>query len=262
MQTLGLALSNRGDTGEPLPVVFQSFENAKIRFKRSQLSVIAAAPGCGKTALTIWHTLRLIDGDKGVPILYMCADTDMMTVAATALAGILGIRMEEAEQRIGQEDPEAISLLEEWSDHIWFCFLRGPSLEDIGIELKAYAHVHGEWPHMIVIDTLRSISEGGDDLQRYSTIMPALADMANNVNAHVSVLHHVTGAWENGDKPIPRTGIEYKVTKEASLVLTLFRPDDDFLGVRVVKNRNGPAWTDASYGVDLPWNPERGWFDE
>lgn len=261
MQSLGLALRKRGDTGEPLPSPFDEFHSVKISFRRSQLSLIAAAPGGGKTALTIWQILRMVyPDDTGVPTLYMCADTDMMTVAATALAGILGIRMEEAELLIGQEDPEALGVLEEWASHIWFCFQRGPTLEDIGTELEAYAHVYGEYPHLIIVDTLRSVAEKGEDLQRYSVIMPALAELAGSISAHVLALHHVTGKYENGNQPIPRDGIEFKVTKEASMVLTLFRPEDAFLGIRVVKNRNGPAWADGSYGVDIPWNPDRGWF--
>lgn len=263
MQSLGLALASKGDRGEPLPVIFKSFASKKILFKRSQLSVIAAAPGGGKTALTIWQLMRMVDEqDVGIPTLYMCADTDMMTVAATALAGIMEIRMEEAEVLIGQEDPETMALLEEWSSHIWFCFLRGPTLEDIQIELQAYAHVHGEHPHMVIIDTLRSVAERGEDLHRYSVIMPALADVANNINAHVLALHHVTGAYENGDKQIPRTGIEYKITKEASMVLTLWRPDQETMFVSVVKSRSGPHFTDGSYGVELSWDPSRGWFGD
>lgn len=262
MQSLGLALRKRGDAGEPLPSPFRAFDSVKISFRRSQLSLIAAAPGGGKTALTIWMILRMMYKEAGVPTLYMSADTDMMTVASTALAGIMEVRMEEAELLIGQEDPEAAGLLEEWTSHIWFCFQRGPTLEDIGTELEAYAHVHGEYPHLVIIDTLRSVAESGEDLHRYSVIMPALSELAGKIQAHVLALHHVTGRWENGNQPIPRDGIEFKVTKEASTVLTLFRSEPGFLGVRVVKSRNGPAWTDGSYGVEIPWNPDRGYFGQ
>lgn len=261
MQSLGLALKSRGTTGEPLPNALESFDNTRIFFKRSQMSVIAAAPGGGKTALTIWMILRMMYEERGVPTLYICADTDMMTVASTALAGIMEIKLEEAELRIGQEDPEALELLEEWASHIWFCFRRGPTLDDIGVEMQAYAHVYGEYPHMIVIDTLKSIAEKGEELSKYGYIMPALSELAGQANAHVLVLHHVTGRYENGNEPIPRDGIKFKVSEEASTVLTLFRPDEGTLGVRVVKNRNGPAFTDASYGVDLYWEPSRGWFE-
>ena len=263
MQSLGLALRKRGDQGEPLPSPFDSFRSVRISFKRSQMTVIAAAPGGGKTALTIWMILRMLyDDEVGVPTLYMCADTDMLTVATTALAGIMEIPMDEAEKLIGQEDPEAMSLLEEFSSHIWFCFQRGPNLEDIGLELEAFAMVHGEYPHLVIIDTLRSIAEPGEDIHRYAKIMPALAEMAGHIQAHVLALHHVTGKYTNGNIPIPRDGVEYKLDKEAANVLTLYRPDPEFLAVRVVKNRSGPFMSDGTYGVDLPWDPSRGWFGD
>ena len=54
------------------------------------------------------------------------------------------------------------------------------------------------------------------------------------------VLHHATGEYENGDKPIPLGGIEYKAGKLPDLCLTLTREETE-MRVAPVKNRGGYA---------------------
>lgn len=257
-----MVLSNRKAEGQPLPNPLKVFEDHKITYSRSQLSIVAAAPGAGKTSLAIWQILRMMYEDQGVPTLYMSADTDMMTIASSALAGVMDITTDEAKALITADDPKAMKTLEDWSSHIWFCFRRGPTLQDIGIEVEAYAHVHGEYPHLIVIDTLKAIAEKGEENHRYAIILPALSELAGDVQAHVMVLHHCIGSYQNGDTPIPLDGLKFKTSEEASMILSLFRPEPGMLGVRILKNRNGMAYPDGTYGTDIAWESSRGWFAE
>lgn len=223
---------------------------------------MVAAPGGGKSALAVYMLLRMAYEHSGVPALYYCADSDMLTVAATAMAPILDVPIEQAEYLIASGDRRTLSLLEQATKHIWFCFKRGPGLDDIETEMHAYAHVHGEYPHILVVDNLKNISEHGEEVTRYNMIMPALQEMSGVCNAHVMVLHHVTGAYSNGDKPIPRDGIKYKVDDVAGLTLSLFKPEEGFMGVRVLKSRSGRADATAGLGVDIAWESSRGWFAE
>lgn len=263
MQSLGLVLRNRGDDGDPLPCPIRSFEDVKIKFRRGQLSLIAAAPGGGKSSLAAYIAVRMAySEDLGVPTLYVSADCDPMTMGAQVLAGVMDIPLEEAEFLIGTGDENAFAAFDEVTDHIWWTFKKNPTLQDIQEEVMAYAYVFGEYPHMIVVDNLVNINEPGEEYSRYNDIIPVLSELAGETRAHLMLLHHVTGQWQNGDQPIPRDGIKHKVSEHPRLVLTLYKPEEGMMGVRVVKHTGGPAHTKAAFGCDIPWLPERGYFGE
>lgn len=62
-------------------------------------------------------------------------------------------------------------------------------------------------------------------------------------------LHHVTGEWSDGLKPIPLSGVKGKIGRVPSLILTMHREPDEqgmnrVLNLSPVKNREGFA--DAS----------------
>jgi hypothetical protein len=80
--------------------------------------------------------------------------------------------------------------------------------------------------------------------------MVGLNDLARLTGAHVMVLHHATGEYENGDKPIPLGGIEFKAGKLADMCLTLTREDSE-LRVAAVKNRGGSADASGRKNVSL-----------
>jgi len=65
--------------------------------------------------------------------------------------------------------------------------------------------------------------------------------VATKTKAAVVVLHHSTGMYEDGAQVIPQSGVNGKVSKFPSMVLTLHRPDGTTLNVSAVKNRFGPA---------------------
>lgn len=261
IQTLGLVLRNRGEEGEALPVPFESFEDVKIRMKRGQVSLWAGAPGGGKTALATYMAAHMeYSQEKGVPALYLCADSDPLTVGATVLAGIMDIPLEEAEYRLGEEDSEAFQVLENLVSHVWWYFKPSPSIDDIVTEIQAYAYVYGEYPHFIVIDNLMDLLGEENEYTRHTNNMLGMVELAKETNAHVAVLCHVVGTAQDGDRPITRSEIRNKISEKPSLVVTLYKPEDGLLGLRVVKNRSGKADTKGNYGIDLAWQASRGWF--
>lgn len=257
MQSLNLVLSNRGEEGDPLPTVFTLLEELKIRFRRGQLSLIAAAPGGGKSSLVGHLAVHM-----HVPTLYFSADCDALTIASNILAGTMDITLDEADYLIGEEDPDAAEAFSTATDHIWWNFKSQPTLEDIQTEVLAYAYVFGEYPQLIVLDNLINVNEPGEEYRRYNDIMPWLADLARQTGAHIMILHHVTGEYQNGDRPIPRTGIKHKISEHPRLVLTLYRPEEGVLGIRVVKNTRGPSDTKGELGIDIAWLAERSFFSD
>lgn len=264
MQTLSLAMRASEDEGVALPPVFPSLENVGAKFRRSQLSLIAAAPGGMKSATASWISAMMAYGDigeHGVPILYVSADTDKKTMGSRVTASVTRLETTQAEELLNQGDSDTWTTLEQATDHIWYYWDRGPSLKDIEEEVEAFSHVRGEWPHMIIVDNLKNIwiedsGEGGEHV-RYDRVLDYLHELAGITGAHVMVLHHVTGSWETGNQPIPLSGILGKVTKPFRLILTLYRKWNGNLGICIVKNSSARASADGTFEIEMPIDPAR-----
>lgn len=267
MQTLSLAMRNSEEEGIALPSVFPSLEKHGAKFRRSQLSLVAAAPGGGKSAIATYIASRMSYFDEGrfvevgVPTLYWSADSDKKTLGTRVTASVTKHTVEEAEKLLDAKDEETWKMLDANTDHIWFAWDRGPSLDDIQEEVEAFAQVHGDWPHLIVIDNLKNVwiedsGEGGEHI-RYDRVLDFLHELAGITGAHIMVLHHVTGVYENGNQPIPLGGILGKVTKPFRLILTLHKAWDGMLGICIVKNSNGPMDASGNLIVHIPYDLER-----
>lgn len=267
MQTLSLAMRNSEGEGVALPSVFPSLEKHGAKFRRSQLSLIAGAPGGGKSAVATYMATRMMYWDDElfqetpVPILYWSADSDKKTLGVRITASVTKHTVEEAEKLLDQRDSDTWRMLEANTDNIWFAWDRGPSLDDIQAEVEAFAQVWGEWPHVIFIDNLKNVwieesGEGGEHV-RYDRVLDFLHELAGITGAHIVVLHHVTGQYETGNIPIPLSGILGKVTKPFRLILTLHKTWDGQLGICIVKNSNGPMDASGDLIVKIPYDLER-----
>lgn len=233
------------------------------KFRRGQLSLIAAAPGGGKTALATHLAVNMAyDEDTGVPTMYWSADTDQLTLSSRILANIRDITTEEAEALVVERDPGALTILDSATDHMWWTFQSSPTLRDIEDELAAYCYVMGDYPHLMVIDNLMDIAEPGEEYSRYRDIIQFLTDVVRTTNAHIMLLHHVIGEHTNGNRPIPRSGIRQKVDEKPRLILTLYKPEEGIMGIRVVKNSNKQADALGGFGIDLGWLADRSWISD
>lgn len=267
MQTLSLALRNSESVGTALPSVFPSLEKMGAKFRRGQLSLIAGGPGTGKSAVASYIAANSAYGEfleEGVPTLYFSADTDKRTLGNRIAASVSHMTVDETEDLLLKGHPGIMRILEDNTSHIWFNWNNGPNLNDIKDEVEAFAHATGDWPHLIVIDNLKNIwvdvqGDGGEHI-RYDRVLDFLHELAGYTNAHIMVLHHVTGYYENGDQPIPMSGILGKVSKPFRLIITLFRPNDDQIGLSIVKNSTGKMAPNGSLVVYLDIDLERQQF--
>ena len=267
MQTLSLALRNSEDVGNALPSVFPSLEKIGAKFRRGQLSLIAGGPGTGKSAVASYIATNSGYGDfgeVGVPTLYFSADTDKRTLGNRISASVSHETVDNAEKLLTDRHPGFLQILEDNTRHIWFNWNNGPNLEDIQDEVEAFAHATGDWPHLIIIDNLKNIwvesaGDGGEHV-RYDRVLDVLHEIAGQTNDHVMVLHHVTGMFEDGDKPIPLSGILGKVTKPFRLIVTLYRPSENQIGLSIVKNSTGRMDQSGNLAVYLTVDLERQQF--
>lgn len=267
MQTLSLALRNSEAVGTSLPPVFLSLDKIGAKLRRGQLSLIAGGPGTGKSAVASYIAVNSAYGEfgeTGVPTLYFSADTDKRTLGNRIAASISHETVDNSEKLLQERHAGFMSILDDNTQHIWFNWNNGPNLDDIQDEVEAFAHATGDWPHLIVIDNLKNIwvetsGDGGEHV-RYDRVLDFLHELAGLTNAHIMVLHHVTGFYEDGDKPIPLSGILGKVTKPFRLIITLYRPSEEQLGLSIVKNSTGKMDQTGKLAVYLGVDLERQQF--
>ena len=243
------ASARRGALTPALPVPYQALQNAGLRFRRGQLSLTVAAPGVGKSQL--WHNFA---HRTGVPTVYWSADTDAHDCLIRATAMWTGHTTAEVEdnQAKGWADYYQERLTQ--SAHVEWIFDPAITPKIVGERMNAFAEVHGEYPHLFVVDNLsNTVSHAGDEFAEQKEVMAAMQKLARETRAHIAVLAHAKGQYENGNIPIPQGGSANNMFKLPEVGLTLHRADEagGYLGLNVVKNRGGKADPGANHPITL-----------
>ena len=255
MFTLTRAKAHGGQAGEPLPTVFPKFEANTVHIRRGQLTLIASAPGVGKSLLSMSIAMK-----AKVPTFYFSADTDAFTMYLRGASLETGYLMEDIENTVRAGKTELIDAKLNAADHIRWSFATGPSPEDIEDELQAFAAIYGEWPALIVIDNLRNvyIRDSGEDMDG---VCQYFKDLASRTGAAVIGLHHVKGAWNDGNIAIPLSGLIGQIGKIPEVILTLHKTGSEAagwsMGVSTVKNRTGRGDPSGNFIIHLEYAPER-----
>lgn len=238
-------------TAPPLPQPYAALRDVGVILRRGQQSLTVAAPGVGKSVLLTNLAVRM-----KVPTLYLSADSNHDTVKQRVIAILSGKPLAQVESNLTDETWQQyfeITALPGGS-HIDWQFDTQLSVERINRRVSAYTEIHGQSPHLIVIDNLRDAVESGDGERSYGGFeetQKALRELARLTNAHVATLHHATGEFENGDKMIPLGGVEGKLGKLPEMVISLWRNGVDEIGVLAPKNRSGVALARTTLQVNL-----------
>lgn len=198
--------------------------------------MIVAAPGVGKSIFANAYAVM-----SGARTLYLSMDTDPFTTSVRLVAMVAEVPMGEAER--------ALNAGEAWSgdalaglDHVSLAFPSNPDADEVGYRLHAYREAFGEFPELLVLDNLQNIGVGEDEFGGQVSLLRDLQAIAVQTQTSIMVLHHATGEHDNGDEPLPQSGIRGKLSKFPALILTLYRANfGSHMGVSVVKNRFGPA---------------------
>lgn len=220
--------------GQPLPSAWPILEDKRALIRRGALSMFAGPPGSMKT-ITLLNIALL----TGVPTLYFSSDSDDHTVASRVLAHQTGKPSSETEQWLKNNQGFASNILR-GADHIKWCFNPGPSIQDLYEELDAFAEIHGQYPHMVVIDILMDIDDGSGAVdQNYWTTMQELKIMANETHSAIVIAHHTTEAVK-GEPCQPVSALMGKASQLQTLIITLAGDSQNGrLHMSVVKNRHG-----------------------
>ena len=223
----------KGAAGEPLPKVFRTLE---FDFLRGQEVLICAAPGVGKSVIA----LNLAAGIKR-PALYFSADSDHYTQGhrLTSLLTGRSTSITKQEVRQGRVDPALAKL------PIEFVFDPQPTPDVIEDNTNAFVQKHGEPPHLLVVDNITDVDNDGEtDL---NPLLGYLNGIARYTGACILGLHHVTGPFNDGDKPPPLSAVKDQIGRVPQGILTLFKETPTTFGLATVKNRGWLA--DPSAGT-------------
>lgn len=246
MYSLRQSLYVRGNAGDPLPDVWEALAFNGTVLRRGQLALVCAGPGTGKSAFVLAYALK-----SKVPTMYFSADSDAFTQLSRSVSILTGCTLADSEKIVRNENlGDAADLLDDIP--IRFNYKASPNLDVIDDCLQAYDAMYEDFPWLIVVDNITNVrtesSDGDDPFSGLEALMDYLHNIARETGACVIGLHHVTGPHNDGDKPIPLSGIKGQIGRVPEMVLTLHRVTDDFgpdsMNVSTVKNRGGKS--DAS----------------
>jgi KaiC/GvpD/RAD55 family RecA-like ATPase len=238
-----LSASRKATTlAPPLPVVNAVFASAGLVFRRGQFSLVAAAPGVGKTLFATNLTVK-----TPVPSLYFSADSDEWTVKQRACSILSGVTLGEVEQHLNDEAWESFYAEKlRAADHVDWCFQTDIDTEFIVQRLFAHTELRGEYPQLVIVDNLgNTVVDQDNEGSELRATCRELQRIARTTDAHVMGLCHVKGPKENGAQAITLGDLLYNIGKIPELVLGLHR-DQGGLVVTVPKYRGG------KHGMNLP----------
>lgn len=220
---------------------------AGVKLRRSQFSIVAAAPAVGKSTVATNYAIR-----TGVPSLYFSADSDEWTVRPRCAAILTGKPLAGVEQDL--TDPAWLPFYQETlsqADNVDWCYRSDIDLDFIIQRVKAHKEVRGPAsPSLIVVDNLTNTVTSDDEYGELRGTCRALQGLARTTGAHVMALHHVTGAKENGDQPIWLGDLLGKIGKIPEIVIGFNRMDQQWLNMTVAKNRGGPSGRQYAVSID------------
>lgn len=217
-----LSTSQRTTTLAPaLPIDNRVFEQLRLYLRQGQFTILAAAPSVGKSIFA----RNLVIKTK-IPSLFLSADSDEYTVKTSVLGALLQDDLATVEKNLHTE----ATFWEDWyneqlrqADHVDWSFNSDISIDWIVEKMEAYAEIYGDYPKLLVIDNLGDMvtEDGGDIYIELRRICRELRTIARSTHCHILALHHLTGEYEDGLKPVTLKALEGKVGKVPQNVLGL-----------------------------------------
>ena len=224
----------------PLPINNSILNRHGLAFRRGQFSLLAAAPGVGKSLFATNLAIR-----TPIPALFFSADSDEWTVKTRACSILTGTPLDDVDKQLSNPNDEA---WEDYyaghlrqADHVDWCFQTDLDMEFVVFRLQAHAEMRGDYPHLIVVDNLGNTVDPENEGTQLKANCQELQRIARSTNSHVLALHHVKGAKEDGTRPIGLGDLLYNTGKIPELVLGLSRSGENECHLTVCKNRGGKS---------------------
>lgn len=253
MLRVSQARQQNAQAGEPILTPFGVFTSSKLFIRRSGLTLVAAGPGTGKSALVQALVQRGDDKGNVNSAIYFSADSSAWDLYTRSAAIATGRTMDDIEEEIKLHGSDRLdAIVDPATSHMWMSYRSDPTDEYVVEQVQAYSTVYGVYPDIIVVDNLKNLEVGDYDgeFQLLEEASVFLHDLAKDTGAAVIALHHVRGDLEDGYSQIPLSGVRGKVSKTPQTILTLHKGMTS-LNVSIVKNRGGRADATGSFYAPL-----------
>jgi KaiC/GvpD/RAD55 family RecA-like ATPase len=255
MLTLTSAVHSQTIKAQPLPSVWPCLDEAGMKFRQSQLILIAGQPNSGKSLMALVYALQ-----SKVDTLYFSADTDPITQLLRTAAHLTKTNQAEVEAAL-DKDPNAYDpIVQEMGNHIRWVFDPSPTIDVMELEVLAYAEVYGVSPALVVVDNLmNTVAQQGEEWAGIRAIMSSLHELARLTGSCVLALTHMSEQSDyKANIPAPRRAILGKASQLPAMILSIaMAPEVGELRVAAVKNRFGNHSADGSVYYPLSVNPSK-----
>jgi KaiC/GvpD/RAD55 family RecA-like ATPase len=238
----------------------------KIKFLMGTSNGILAAPGVGKTSLSL--SMLNHNSKQGVNCLFYSFDMFHSMLYLRMVQKHLGLS-QDAIFKIIKDDPkkteEIRNLLKKEYANVNFCFKTGQTPEEINDTIVAAEEKTGSKIKLVVIDYNELvIAEASDPTQASAQVAQKLRQIANERECAVITLLQPSKLYSKPSEEIDSyqgakgsSAIAQSLTSMLSLSRPGFNPrkpeDDKFFSINCLKNRNGPL-----FSIDLGWEGLRG----
>jgi predicted ATP-dependent serine protease len=255
MLSLTSAVHSQATKAQPLPSVWPNLDAAGMKFRQSQLILIAGQPNSGKSLMALVYALQ-----SKVDTLYFSADTDPITQLLRTAAHITNKNQSEVEATL-VKDPHAYDpTVQQYASHIRWVFDPSPTIDVMELEVLAYAEVYGVSPALVVVDNLmNTVAQQGEEWSGIRAIMSSLHELARLTGSCVLALTHMSEQSDYlSNVPAPRRAILGKASQLPAMILSIaMDTDSGSLRVAAVKNRFGHHSADGKTYYSLSVNASK-----
>ncbi len=262
MRTLSSAIRADSAFGEEIDLPWHKL-NTHLSLHTSELCLIAAAPGAGKSVFAVNLALGLSE-----PVLYIAQDSPASVVTRMAALD-MGKTIDETFDTIRRDVDYVAAALE--GNHPLLSIVAGAqSLDRIDHVVYAATEWLGRSPAVVILDNLINTIVPGhhhQDVGFYATALPRFQQLALDEDLCFIALHHVARRGNDsgrnvqglGTRKLSMVDLLYSGERESEHVLGVYHDQRKTkISIQILKQRDGPSDPEGDMEVSLKWHPETG----